>query len=267
MYVLIGAPVYAREWILPYWLQAIELQDWPLDQVGFVFVVAEEDTPTKEILLDWHSRHPEVRCFDLCVNTTVQHRAHPDGKRHWNYHRYNEMAMMRNQILDQVCCRAPDRYLSLDTDMLITDPKTISDLVKLEVDAVAPLAYMSEGTTDYPNVMSWTPWGKGFRKNPYPLGTTFQADIIMAVKMMSPDVYRQVRYAHHSQGEDLGWSAHAKERGFRLWSASHLYVPHIMHASSLPKYLAEGDSRGDVAHFRRLKAPAPGTVVVSSSNA
>lgn len=256
MWVLIGCPVYAREWILPYWFRAIEQQDFPLDQVGFIFEVAPDDHHTVDALFCWHGRHPEVRCFDVRVNTEVQHRAHLDGgPRNWNHTRYATMVLMRNKLLDRVCCMEPDRYFSLDTDMLLSDPTTISQLVTLteELEAVAPLAYMTKEGTEFPNVMTWIPGvSRAARQNPYPLGTVFPADVIMACKMMRPEVYQRTRYRHHTQGEDLGWSQHCRELGFKLWSASHIYVPHVMHPSMLPGYLEHGDSRGDVANFRRL---------------
>jgi hypothetical protein len=66
----------------------------------------------------------------------------------------------------------------------------------------------------------------------------------MAAKMMSKDVYQNVNYSLHHQGEDLGWSGNAAKLGYDLYSASYIYAPHIMHKTMLDKFLANGDDRG-----------------------
>lgn len=271
MFVLIGMPVYKRDWILPTWFDAIERQDWPLDQIGFIFEVASDDHQTTDALLSWHGRHPEVRCFDLSVNTRIEHVQHPDGHRTWNLPRYQAMAEMRNRLLELAVCRNPDRYFSLDSDMILMDPTAISQLVSLteSLDAVAPLAYMTQEGIDYPNVMTFIPntqMKQALRFGNYPLGTVFKVDVIMGAKMMTRPVYQGARYRCHSQGEDLGWSANCAELHFQLWSASHLYASHVMHPSSLGPFLASGDSRRCVANSGGVEAATAGAVVVGGAN-
>jgi hypothetical protein len=67
----------------------------------------------------------------------------------------------------------------------------------------------------------------------------------MAAKMMSKDVYSNVNYSLHSQGEDLGWSGNAAKLGYNLYSASYIYAPHIMHKAMLDSFLVNGDDRGN----------------------
>jgi hypothetical protein len=97
----------------------------------------------------------------------------------------------------------------------------------------------------YPSVMSWSndPGGQAYRKEVYPIGEYFQSDIIMAAKMMSKKVYENVNYSLHLQGEDLGWSGNAAKLGYKLYSASYIYSPHIMHKQMLDHFLQNGDSR------------------------
>lgn len=268
-WILIGLPIYSRAWILPTWFEAIRGQDWPLDQVGFIFEVAPDDQETADTLFEWHERHPEVRCFEVSTYQSACHGAHPDGGRQWNDGRYAMMAAMRNHLLDRAVCYDPDRYFSLDSDIILQDPTTIRTLFELteHLDAVSPLTFMTPDGNEFPNVMSWlrSPGEHGSRLL-YPMGTLFQADVIMAVVMMSRLVYQRARYDHHRQGEDLGWARECARLGFKLWSASYLYSPHVMHRSRLEGYLAEGDLRG-VANLRSVEAPAAGAVVVGSANA
>jgi hypothetical protein len=66
----------------------------------------------------------------------------------------------------------------------------------------------------------------------------------MAAKMMSKEIYNNVNYKFHSQGEDLGWCGEAHKNGYKnLYSASYIYAPHIMHPQMLGAYLKSGDPR------------------------
>jgi hypothetical protein len=82
----------------------------------------------------------------------------------------------------------------------------------------------------------------------YKIGETFKSDIIMAAVMMNPDVYSNVRYIWHPQGEDLGWSGECTRAGYDLYCVSDLYVPHIMHKWMLDDYMTIGDQRKEEAY-------------------
>jgi hypothetical protein len=243
-----------------------------LDQVGFIFETGPDDPATTEILWDWHAHHPEVRCFEVST-LEVPHSTHPEGRRHWTHEKYAHMAELRNRLLDRAICYEPTRYLSLDSDVILEDPTTISQLFKLTeaLDAVAPLTYMTPQDDGFPNVMTWHPaTGPGTRAarlGPYPKGIVFKADVIMAAVMMSEPVYRHTRYSMHPQGEDLGWAASCYRHHFGLWSASHIYASHVMYESMLEDYLRDGDSRSGVLHLGLVETPAAGAVVVGSQDA
>lgn len=249
MKVLIGCPIYQREWVLPTWLEAIENQTMPLNEIGFIFELGPNDDETHQILWDWQTAHPEVPIFDGTIRMDMHHRTHPEGKRIWHGSDYERMVTLRNNLLDRATCLGPDRYFSLDCDLILEDPNTIQKLYDLTAthDAVAPLMYMFQTDKKHPSVMSWVdrPGGNARRMlDHYPMGTLFNADIIMAGKMMSKPVYENVRYRWHRQGEDLGWSAECARLGFSLYCASDIYVPHIMHRWFLEEYKNNGDPRG-----------------------
>jgi hypothetical protein len=155
---------------------------------------------------------------------------------------------MRNSILHKVRDYKPDFYFSLDSDILIENPNTLELLmahIQNGADAVSPLMYMTPVGTDYPSVMSWkdSVGEKAYRKKDYQIGTYFESDIIMAAKMMSKDVYMNVDYEFHQQGEDLGWSKNATIKNYNLYSASYIYAPHIMSPLHFKEYKKSGDSR------------------------
>jgi len=134
------------------------------------------------------------------------------------------MVNLRNILIQKVREYNPDYFFSLDSDILIKNPATIELLIahlKEGADAVSPLMYMTPVGTAYPSVMKWIdqPGGRAHRDLEFPIGTYFKSDVIMAAKMMSRDVYHNIDYAVHQQGEDLGWSGACAETGFNLYSA------------------------------------------------
>ena len=248
MRIIIGGPTYQRDWILTDWFAAIEKQTFPLSDIGFVFELGPNDDKTHEALFSWHANHPEVFCFDVEIERNQSHITHKENERVWTHNRYKMMAQLRNSVLERVTCINPDRFFSLDSDILLEDPNTISRLVELTEtrDAVSTLAYMKPTDTCYPNLMSWvsSPGGNARRiYSNYSLGEVFQSDIIMASKMMTRQVFQNVRYRFHRKGEDLGWSYECHKQGYKLYCASDLYTPHIMHKWMLPWYYMFGDIR------------------------
>jgi hypothetical protein len=238
-FILIAAPVYKRSWILPTWFDFIVSQDWPLSDLGFVFELGPNDPETLECLLDFHRHHPEVKCFDFGCNEKLQHQEHPKNARSWNMMKYKTMALMRNALLARANALKPDRYFSLDTDILLENPATISSLYQLTetLDAVGPILYMTPDSVHFPSVMSWIPGTeRGHRRPDYPIGSLFQADVIMAAKMMRPEVYSKVYYQAHPQGEDLAWSLVMDKYGFKKYCASYIHAIHIMYPSMLEAY-------------------------------
>lgn len=246
--ILIGCPVYKRDWILPTWLAAIEKQTIPLSEIGFIFELGPDDKETHDVLWDWHMNHPEVTVFDGVVRSSEPHTHHDEGHRKWTPNDYQKMVNLRNHLLDRVNALQPEAYFSLDSDLILENPETLERLFNLVhvYDAVSPMSFMWPVGMQYPSVMTWfrDPGGRAHRMlHLYDFGKLFKADIVMAAVMMSPQVYSKVKYRHHNQGEDLGWSYNAYLEGFDLWCASHLYTPHIMHKSMLQPYLEKGDPR------------------------
>jgi hypothetical protein len=252
--ITIACPVYKRDWILPAWFYFIENQSYSLDNIGFLFELGTDDQETYEVLLAWKRMHPEVKIFDLEVRDDLTHSAHEEGTRRWDHNKYHNMISMRNSLLDKVKEIKPDAYLSLDSDVLLTNPNTIELLlshINSGADAVNPLMFMTPFDVRFPSVMSWIPnsgYEKAQRLEKYPLGRYFKSDVIMAAKMMSSDVYMNSRYEFHPQGEDLGWSKSCAEKGYELFCASYIYSPHIMGKSHMVDFLKNGDARQQVTY-------------------
>ena len=248
MKLIIGCPIYNRSWIFPYWISLIERQSVPLSQIGFVFVASKDDTSTIDMLTKWKSMHPEVEVFDIIYPEDVNHFSHPEGQRHWTISKYENMVNLRNCLLQKVREYQPDYFFSLDSDILIKNLSTLELLIahiKDGADAVSPLMFMTPVGSKFPSVMKWvdSTKTKAYRHFEFPLGTYFKSDVIMAAKMMSKEVYNNIDYSIHQQGEDLGWSALCEEKGYKLYSASYIYAIHVMSQAMLADVLKNGDPR------------------------
>jgi hypothetical protein len=254
--ILIAAPIYKREWVLPHWIEFIEKQDYPKDKIGFMFELGPDDDATHNILFDWQSRSTQYRIFDAQIFMGLNHEAHPDGLRIWDSEKYYNMVTLRNNLLERATVIADefDYYFSLDSDILLEDPQTLNKLVAYAEDkshhVISPLMYMTPFDVGYPSAMTWVdyPGGRATRLIPADKkGEFFQADIIMAAVFMQKEVFTKVRYAFHRQGEDLGFAAELDRHGFNSFAAWDIYCPHIMNMTMLHSYINSGiDARKDL---------------------
>lgn len=250
--VLIGCPIYKRAWILEHWFRCIENQTHSLEDIGFIFELAPDDKETHDALLEWKERHPEVSVFDMRKNTSVLHSTHPEGARAWTAKKYHNMVKLRNDLLDNATVRSDqfDYYFSLDSDLLIEDPNTISQLIEdcqdPNVHVVSPLSYMMQTNKSYPSIMYWMdkPGRKAVRRHDlFRENELYQVDIVMAAVFMTKPVFTTVRYSWHLQGEDLGFATNLNER-FKSFADTRIYANHIMHQANLRLWLnGEPDTR------------------------
>lgn len=248
MKVLIGCPIYKRDWILNHWMRCVLSQSISNSDIGFIFEASSNDEKTLSILELYKQNLRDIPHFEILIRDDLPHFEHIKNGRQWTVSKYENMVNLRNSLLSRVREIRPDYYFSLDSDILIQDINTIELLVahiKSGADAVSPLMFMTPVGDMYPSVMTWRDdaVGKAKRFPRYPLGTYFQSDVIMAAKMMSSDVYENIDYCIHQQGEDVGWSWNAKQKGFKLFSASYIYAPHIMNPTMYQSFLKEGDNR------------------------
>jgi hypothetical protein len=258
MKLIIGCPIYKRDWIFPLWASAIERQSIPLNKIGFIFEVSADDEKMHDMLVLWRKYHREIPHFEINKREDIPHFEHAPNSRQWTISKYENMVNLRNSLLTRVRELSPDYYFSLDSDVIIKNDSTLELLIghiKDGTDAVNPLMYMTPFGTDFPSVMSWIDKDqfKATRNKDYPIGTFFESDVIMAAKMMSKKVYENVDYEIHSQGEDLGWSANASKKGYSLACASYIYAPHIMHQQMLEVFKKEGDSRESLIFEKSVK--------------
>ena len=231
---------------MPYWLKAIEDQTIPLSDIGFQFELGHPDGATHDILWEWQQSHTECWLFDAQINEAEPHKTHEEGKRSWKVEEFLRMVTFRNNLLERAAVRLDkfDYYFSLDSDVILEDPRTIEKLVSYKKDVVSPYMFMTPHDVDYPNGMNWAITGSDWVGKRIRLETGLvEVDVPMAAILMSKKVVESVRYEWHPQGEDIGFAKNLYKQGFDSFIDFDTYAPHIMHRAQLKDFLANGDSR------------------------
>lgn len=244
MTLIVGAPVADRAWALPHWFECLSRQTRQPD--GFVFLHSgRADDGTAQAIWDGVS---DTWCC-LVHDQRAPHSRHDNE-------RFATLADLRNQMLKlAVGQMRADLFLSLDTDIMLEDPRTIERMVEMlnegaEVASVHtafhPLASDPEAEVDghcwaY-NAGWWRPgsslddsqrpWERP-TPDQVPWGETLSIDIPMGVWLADRDVLERCRYRWHEGGEDLGFAQDLDRHDFECWWDTSIYAPHIWQASHL----------------------------------
>lgn len=219
MHVVIGCPVFEREWILPRWLQSVFNQQVQPEDITFVFGITDGNDNTRGLLEKYgeqvHATH-FIDCNDL------------PSFRDRNSARFHPLAEIRNRILEKVIEISPDFYFSWDSDILLPDgslPKLIAD----DKDVVAPYVELTKGT---PNCVSRIPGSNAFRRvkpihHNYPKDSLYPVDISFACVLLKPVTYG-ILYKWHQGGEDYGWGLNLLDAGIQCWMDSRIVGHHYL---------------------------------------
>lgn len=237
-FLVIGAPVHERAWVLPDWLAHLAKQDLPWENVILLLNYGRSSDSTLKIIRDAQDMLPwTVRV--LIDSEDGDHVAHQSVHRRWNLDRYRVMTRLRNELLGWVRKWQPSYYLSLDTDILLPDgciETLLEDMRGGKFDAVAPKVFMTPRGERYPNVMNLTDLG-GRPKLEHEF--TMIVDVVFAAVLMGPRLYNEVDYAPHNRGEDIGWGLNAQKAGMVMGLNPQVVCKHVMS----PEMLYETDPR------------------------
>lgn len=222
--LLVGCPVRNRTWIIKQWFDHVE-HACRLAGVepGYVFVADPDDETAQLLAVLTLSKGRECHFVwtkeDLALGDL----------RTWDPARFERMVELRNQLLGQVRELAPDRFLSLDSDILL-HPQVVKNLLEStkRFDAVGGATYMTPSGLEYPSC-GWNRGSAGFVRRPIEAKGVIPVGVIMAIKAMTPAAYA-VDYQANPQGEDIGWSLACEQAGVRLawdnrYSSKHVMAP------------------------------------------
>lgn len=222
--VTIGCPVAHRDWVLDAWFDHVEEACWNAGvEPQYVFV--------GDTYWDKSFHVIERRATNALLEYAPNMKG--DDRRTWNQDRYAAMVQLRNQLLGVVRDLDPDFFLSLDSDILL-HPDVLALLLDHmehdDYDAIGARCYMTETGRNCP---SWARLSSQNALQRYDSEGYFQAQIIMAIKLMRRSAYR-IDYELHIQGEDIGWSlacqrAHLKLGWEGRFASKHVLQPHLLH--------------------------------------
>lgn len=223
--LVVGCPIRAREWILRPWFQAVEAA---VDEVGMV--------PVYAFVIDVRDQS-EAMVRDLCAEHGREIRVchvNEDGNRtdvrDWNEARYHHMVWLRNQLLAVVRQLAPRWFLSLDTDILLA-PTVLTNLVAsaADYDAVGGKCFLTPQGTGFPSYANLINVNGLMRCD---TEQVIPVDVIMAIKLMSPDAYG-VDYEFHFHGEDIGFCKAMRAKGLTIGFDGRVASKHCMSPADL----------------------------------
>lgn len=250
--VAVGAPVAERAWILPDWLGCLERQTLQPDCLCFAYSHSRDDT--KAILTEGHRGCP------LILHSSKL-RFHPRSARQGDptdQNRALHFSRLRNELRALFLATDADICVSLDTDILLTDPTALERLVG----AVTGHAGLVRADTGYDNWDVAAPLlclhPTGFDSHCYNAGwwmagdpgdpqriwrradendyrsrkTPVPVDIVMGAFAIRRHALAMCRYKPHELGEDLGFADALCERHRAVWLTD-LPVDHIWDRTGL----------------------------------
>jgi hypothetical protein len=226
--LVVGCPVAHRSWILDAWFDAIEDSCEIAGLSPMYAFVVDRDDPCIEII----ERRARFRAYEV-----VDPSKGTDARR-WDPQRFSYMVDVRNRLLRLVRAFEPERFLSVDSDILVHRhlvQALVADLDNDDYDAIGGKCYMTATGVKFPS------WGRISRQGSlqrYDAASYFPVDVIMAIKLMGPRAY-QVDYEFDLQGEDIGWCKACARTGLRLAWDGRIASKHLLS----PKMLGRRDVR------------------------
>lgn len=230
MKLLVACPVRDRAWILPLWHSHL-LDALPSGvELECLFLAGTDDAETLAVVreigdvIEVEESGPGVSFLGVEFGAK---------NRQWDIPKFDHMVTIRNRLMEEAVKRSPDRYLSLDSDILL-HPEALTNLIESSssYDLVGGKAYMGPGVA--------SPSAANMR---YLSGMTritsagpCRVDVIMAIKLMNPAAFGKASYVTHRQGEDIGFCLDAKRKGLTIGYDGRVCSKHIMTREALHQY-------------------------------
>ncbi len=247
--IALGAPVFNRAWILPYWWHHIDAQTLRPDV--YCFVAGKSDDATDAYLgaaIDPERPYGEpqtiVRQSRLRSYTRDDRMTDPSDRA-----RAQHMAELRNELRALFLSTDADIFISLDTDILLP-PDAIERMVAVlsgpdapDVAAICtclhPLGFASHCYNaaffvggeqgDYHRV-----WRRADEVTVASQKSPVRIDIPMAAYAIRRHALAMSRYQAHEAGEDIGFADSLQRHGFRTVWLTDVRAPHIWGPDYLP---------------------------------
>ena len=288
--VAVGAPVFNRGWILSKWWEYMAKQTLRPDYFCFVHGRSTDDTLDKlygggqrdPAVLKWGPAVPvpvnpaglpvlKLRASRLPVFTRDQRNDDPKDRC-----RARHMAALRNELRALFMSTDADVFVSLDTDILLTDPMALERMVAAVTTGAGVIrADTSRDDWDVAAAMtSLHPYGfrgacfnaarwAGGEPGSYTRGwhrlerndiwtsRPMPIDVPMAAYAIKRHAMGMAAYREHECGEDFGFADRLEAHGLRTIWLTDVQVPHVWG----PQYIEEAIA--EVAEMDRIRTASP----------
>lgn len=212
--IAIGQPVFERAWCLPLWFKCLEAQGIPKENITLCFAYSPGSDGTLEVLKYYGQEYGDLRIYEYDL---------PSFSDRDNLARFVTLSQLRNALLAMVRETEVDYFLSWDNDILFQPDSmhwlfdTIQEHGADAVGASIDMGGRNE-LMGYPSLMHFPDESSqiAYRKpwDTYPKDGPFEADAIMAVKLMTREVVDNSQYRWDTVGEDIGWCHSLAEQGY-----------------------------------------------------
>ena len=222
--LLIGGPVWKRNWILPTWFEHVEAAAERAEVTPSYLFITDKSLDPHSVAVIEDEAFRRDRDFEV-IHFPQGDR--PD-RRDWPVKgRKETMVALRNLLLARVREIGPDFFLSLDSDILL-HPDAISSLMQdaARFDAIGGKCFMTVTGTNYPSCARVNEHGLLHEREDAE-GSAFPMQVIMAIKLMRSTAYN-IDYVYHPKGEDVGWSLECEKAGLKLGWDCKVCSKHVM---------------------------------------
>ncbi len=222
--ILIGCPIRNRAWILPEYLQCLENIDYPPDKIKFCFIINDSIDDTEIILKEFSRRSlSQVQIVNTPASNNKGHRR--------GAYRLDQLAKLRNLLLEKLFQSDCEYLLSVDSDILVP-PFILKQLLSrncLIISALVCNGHHINDETIY-NVMQRSPAGNYQYIKDFPRDTVFRADVTGAAYLIHRSVVAtyNVYYSAKKGAEDIGFCEEARARGIQIFCDGTIECRHIM---------------------------------------
>lgn len=239
-YITIGCPCRDREIYLPYYLNCIKDQDYPLKKITLLFIENDSQDNTLQVLNNFKKENShlfhKIKILNYNQNTPKDERTNTIRE---NF-TYSALSKLRNYWLSQV---KTEFAISCDSDIMMPN-NIIRDLVSLKLDYVSANicnGYLFDKINPYKYTNMLIKNGFVYKHiENIPDNKLIEIDFSGAIMCLSQKACKLGKFGYSKQGEDQIFCESLKEKGIKLYSHTGLKCTHCMSKELLQKYIEEG---------------------------
>lgn len=221
--VLVAFLVRDGEKWLERFLNCVDRLDYLKEDLKYVALEGNSKDSSWQVLSDFAHKHQGVWLTKFDVDEAVS--------------RYKRLAVLKNRVINEALTDE-EFVLWLDSDLVDLPISLLRELIKANVDVVAPYVLVEDTDKFYDHLA----FRKDGLKIMFPDGVPvcplpadiFEVDSVGTCMLVNAGVYRKgVRYPESdAESEQVLFCEAAKKNGFRVFADPHLKVIH----ANLPKY-------------------------------